>query len=110
MAWCVTRTADDVQPLFVFVGFVASVVLMLVVVVCSIAVYRRTRPPRPTHAPGSARLLAGAGRKRAAAAASSRHQRAPADRDVIRLTPAQDTRPASNSVAAQLSQTDAADV
>ena len=109
MAWCVTRTADDVQPLLVFVGFVASVVLMLVVVVCSIAVYRRTRP-RPTNAPGSARLLAGAGRKRAAAAASSRHQRAPADRDVIRLTPAQDTRPASNSVAAQLSQTDAADV
>ena len=103
---------DDVNPLLVFGGFAASVALVLAIVVCFIAVCRHTRC-QPSAAAAAALLAA---RKRAEPRDTrppvvGRH-RAPADRDVIRLTATElDARPASNSNAVrQLLKTDVADV
>lgn len=92
---CVCDVEHEVNPLLVFAGFIASVALVFVVVISSIALYRRTRR---RHLSSSAVTVLAARRraKQDATLATGNQRPMPACRDVIRLTAVEDGRKASS--------------
>lgn len=76
-----------------FAGFVSSVALVLAIVICSIAVYRRTRYRQQRHLATTAGTVV-TGRKRAKHDSTDPPRRTPppACRDVMRMTAVEDVR------------------
>lgn len=90
-AVCCDCSEHDINPLLAFAGFVSSVALVLVVVICSIALYRRTRQRQQRT--GSTVLAGRKGVKQdciVATGTCDNQRPTPGNHDVLRLTAIED--------------------